>query len=192
MPNIPAFCDNCGAMFSSGIFVDNCLNLTLSNNKSGPCPKCGSIGHIPDGVFNIIGNTIQILSAPDRTIDELRRLAEIFKQARKTNKEPKEVAETIERELPKLTSIMQFMPANRAEWYAFVALVLAAVQIYLAASPPPNQASSPATSVIINQVIEQTIVNERSIRATPHQGRNEQCACGSGKKYKKCCGNIQR
>jgi SEC-C motif-containing protein len=27
-------------------------------------------------------------------------------------------------------------------------------------------------------------------RATPKVGRNEPCPCGSGKKYKKCCGNV--
>jgi len=28
-------------------------------------------------------------------------------------------------------------------------------------------------------------------RATPKQQRNDACACGSGKKYKKCCGAVQ-
>jgi len=28
----------------------------------------------------------------------------------------------------------------------------------------------------------------KSIRTTEKTGRNEPCACGSGKKYKKCCG----
>lgn len=27
-------------------------------------------------------------------------------------------------------------------------------------------------------------------RGAPKQGRNEPCACGSGKKFKKCCGNA--
>ena len=26
------------------------------------------------------------------------------------------------------------------------------------------------------------------VRATPKIGRNEPCPCGSGRKYKKCCG----
>ena len=28
-------------------------------------------------------------------------------------------------------------------------------------------------------------------RATPKVGRNDPCPCGSGKKYKKCCGRNQ-
>src|SRR5450755_348111 len=29
-------------------------------------------------------------------------------------------------------------------------------------------------------------------RPTPKTGRNEPCPCGSGKKYKKCCGALSR
>ncbi|MGD6968311.1 SEC-C metal-binding domain-containing protein [Rossellomorea vietnamensis] len=29
----------------------------------------------------------------------------------------------------------------------------------------------------------------RPVRVGPSVGRNERCPCGSGKKYKKCCGN---
>jgi uncharacterized protein len=31
---------------------------------------------------------------------------------------------------------------------------------------------------------------ETFVRAEPKVGRNEPCPCGSGKKYKKCCGTI--
>jgi preprotein translocase subunit SecA len=29
------------------------------------------------------------------------------------------------------------------------------------------------------------------IRSTPKVGRNSPCPCGSGKKYKQCCGKIK-
>lgn len=32
------------------------------------------------------------------------------------------------------------------------------------------------------------MVNETSVRSVPKVGRNEPCPCGSGKKFKKCCG----
>lgn len=28
------------------------------------------------------------------------------------------------------------------------------------------------------------------VRSEPKIGRNDPCPCGSGKKYKKCCGNV--
>ena len=35
---------------------------------------------------------------------------------------------------------------------------------------------------------EDTPVNQTVKRATEKIGRNDPCPCGSGKKYKKCCG----
>jgi hypothetical protein len=64
MPNLPAICDDCGTMFPSGFVMENCTNISLSGNKSGPCPSCGGMGSIPDGVFNVLGNVIEILDAP--------------------------------------------------------------------------------------------------------------------------------
>jgi hypothetical protein len=159
MPAIPAFCDTCGTAFPSGFFAENCLNISLSGNRSGPCPKCGGMGHVPDGVFNVIGNTIEILTAPERTIYELTRLAEILQAARASGTKPEDVARDIEKELPSFSALLQLIPANRSEWFAFLGVLLAAIQIYLAACPPAtNQTPLQGPNITINQVIEQTII----------------------------------
>ena len=190
VPAIPAFCDSCGTAFSSGIVIENSSNISFTGGRSGPCPKCGGMGHVPDGVFNVVGNTIEILAAPARTVQELTRLAEILRSARSSRAEPKDVALQIEKELPALSPLMQLLPANRSEWYAFLAVLLAIVQVYLAARPP---GSPTPPNVTINQVIDQTLINEQASpvtarkQATGKVGRNERCPCGSGFKYKKCC-----
>ncbi|GHV73214.1 UPF0225 protein [Spirochaetia bacterium] len=38
---------------------------------------------------------------------------------------------------------------------------------------------------------EGDIVPKTIVRATPKVGRNEPCPCGSGKKYKHCCGAVK-
>lgn len=35
------------------------------------------------------------------------------------------------------------------------------------------------------------IFSEKGIRTIKKPGRNEPCPCGSGKKFKKCCGRLQ-
>ena len=35
------------------------------------------------------------------------------------------------------------------------------------------------------------IVKQKPIRVAQHVGRNDPCPCGSGKKYKKCCGRFE-
>lgn len=83
MLDIPAFCDTCGTAFKSGFFAENVINLTLQGNKAGPCPKCGGMGSIPDGTFNVLGNAIEIITAPERTIEQLKKLADILSIAKK-------------------------------------------------------------------------------------------------------------
>ena len=193
MPMLPAFCDTCGTVFGSGIVADNATNITFSGNRSGPCPKCGGMGRIPDGVFNFIGNTIEILRAPARTVAELTHLAEILREAQEKSQTKGEVSARIEKELPSLASLSKLLPENRAELYGFLAVVLAAVQLFT------QSPQLPATNVTINttQVISQVLAPQPAATAAtnaksgPKVGRNEPCPCGSGKKYKKCCGSIQ-
>jgi hypothetical protein len=73
MPNVPAICNTCGTIFNSGIFFDGSIEVVFSNVSCGPCPMCGSDGHVPDGFFVFIGNTIKLLSGSLKTIDELKK-----------------------------------------------------------------------------------------------------------------------
>ena len=50
-----------------------------------------------------------------------------------------------------------------------------------------NGASSP-TGVSEKTTLKPGVAASQVIRAAPKIGRNERCPCGSGKKYKKCCG----
>ncbi|NMM10809.1 MAG: hypothetical protein HHJ16_11095 [Polaromonas sp.] len=164
--------------------------MSFSGNSAGPCPKCGGWGHVPDGVFNFIGNTIEILSAPERTVSELRLLTQILSDA-KANAESKEhVASRIEKELPALSKLAKLLPETRTDWYGFLGLLLATAQL-LSQSQPPAQTS---TVVNISQVIQQVVVETPRSEAAPlssvakkSPGRNEPCPCNSGLKYKKCC-----
>ena len=139
MPIVPAFCNTCGTAFNSGFFIENSTNVSFAGNTSGPCPKCGGMGHIPDGIFNFIGETIEILSAPERTINELLSLAKIIKKAR-TNAESKDqVEKRIKKELPGLSLLAKILPENKNELYVFLSLVLAALPLFKQA--PEKQAN---------------------------------------------------
>jgi hypothetical protein len=193
--HIPAFCDTCGAVFPSGIVAENATNMALVGNRAGPCPVCGGVGHIPDGVFNFVGNTIEILSAPRRTIDELSRLTKILREAREKKEAPEAVAQKIRDELPDLAGLADLLPRTRAELYAFLALIVAVIALLSQGDRSPNT----TTNVTVNQTINQAFIEtEKSAKPQPKQeqstkkiGRNLPCPCGSGKKFKKCCGRVQ-
>ena len=50
--------------------------------------------------------------------------------------------------------------------------------VHSSAAPPPSRQQSKARG------------SQRSVRIEKEPGRNDPCPCGSGKKYKKCCGRV--
>jgi hypothetical protein len=149
---LPAVCDQCGTIFQQrAIKLQNVQHASFTNVSVGPCPKCGGMGHIPDGVYNVIGNVIEVVSAPAHSRTDLERIAEIFRQARERKESPEEVAAKVRRDVPSLSKIADLLPHDRAEMYAFVQVVLAAIALYIALkSGSPN--------ITVNQVINQITV----------------------------------
>lgn len=194
--DVPAFCDSCGTAFNSGIAVDNSRNISFVGNIVGPCPRCGGVGHVPDGVFNFVGNTIEILSAPQRTFDELSRLARIIEEAREEQAPPDAVVQKIRQQLPALAGLADLLPRTPADLYAFLTLIIAVLSLMTQG----GRNERPPTNITVNQSISQVYVQSDSKTAVPHQsakslkkiGRNASCPCGSGKKYKQCCGMVHR
>ena len=198
MPHLPAFCDTCGTAFPSGLYFENSRNVTVTGGgTSGPCPKCGGMGRISNGVFNFVDDTIEILSAAPRTVDELLRLSKILQEAKSYRQRPDHVARRIKSELPSLAALAELLPTNRADLYAFLALILALVQLVA------QQSSNTQTpvSITVEQVVQQVLVappaaatssprhpSTSKKAATKKIGRNDPCPCNSGRKYKKCHG----
>jgi len=186
---IPAFCNNCGAAFSSGIAVENSRNISLSGNLSGPCPRCGGMGRVIDGVFNVVGDVIEILSAPQRTIDSLNQLTKILRQAAAENQTAEEISKNIDAKAPEFSKISKYIPKNATELVAWLTLILLSAQTISQLS----QDDKPDVQIILNQSIEQSMDQNNfypSIQPESPQRRISPCNCGSGKRYKHCCGII--
>jgi SEC-C motif len=186
---VPAICDACAAIFPSGYEADNCTNISFTNCASGPCPQCGGMGHVPDGVYNFIGNTIELLSGPSKTISQLNRIAEIIGNAKNSKMSYQEVVSEIDKNAPELSSLKEFLPKTRNELYAFLALIVSIIALIIT-----QQTTQTTTNIEINNVINNVYQQNNSIKINTKNettrkktGRNEPCHCNSGKKYKKCC-----
>jgi SEC-C motif len=189
---IPAFCNTCGTAFYSGIRLEG-INTTILGGNIGPCPNCGGTGHLPSGIFNFIGSTIEILSAPQRTFEELSHLSALLREAKSKQQSNEQVAAQIKQELPGLSSLADLLPKNNGELWGFLAVVLAAIQLLTQEPQTPQN-----ITINVSQVVQQTLINSQAVKpksqATPQTkrvGRNNPCTCGSGKRYKKCCGNLK-
>jgi preprotein translocase subunit SecA len=55
-------------------------------------------------------------------------------------------------------------------------------------SPAPGGESK--GSEMVSQVTEEAMSKPKPMRSGPKVGRNDPCPCGSGKKYKHCCGKT--
>jgi hypothetical protein len=191
MPEMPAFCDNCGAVFGSGFVFENCRNVTLSGNQVGPCPSCGGMGHVPDGVFDITGNAIKLLQGSVKTVQQLQQLSTVLFEAQKKNLSKEQVQANIQETVPELTDFASVLPQTRSELYGFIGIILTAIALLIAAYSTFKGDPVPEREIeqIIERSIEQSI--QKLVPSKPtvpkKQKRNAPCACGSGVKYKKCC-----
>jgi hypothetical protein len=99
-------------------------------NVQEPCPRCGEDAELPDGTFNIIGDTIEVLSASGLTRARLLRLATILEAARVGQISEKAAAQAVVDEAPSLAPLMERYEPNMRR--ALIVFLFALVQILLA------------------------------------------------------------
>ncbi len=175
MAQLPAFCDNCGAVFPSGFAIRGEGAKTFVGNKSGPCPVCGRMGSVPDGVFDVTDNVIRLLSGPQKTVEQLRKLASVIKEARETVEKPNKAVEKIKNEAPELSSIVDALPKTRNELYGFLTIILMAVgSIIAVAALYKNDSPSEADiQNMIDNTIEQSFQKSEALETQRPQQKTQ-------------------
>jgi hypothetical protein len=99
MPVLAAICKQCNKPFPSGFFVGPGSGATLIGNTAGPCPWCGGVGVIPDGVLDVnASDVVRLSQALPTTRSDLIKLAGILQGADLSDPEP--VVERIRAEVP--------------------------------------------------------------------------------------------
>jgi hypothetical protein len=203
MARIPAVCKTCGTIFPSAFSLEG--RVHLSGNLSGPCPRCGGVGAVLDGAYEIVGNAITLLSGPQWTVEHLRLLELRLRQAQATNADVEVVRGALTESAPELRSLADVLPKTRSELYAFISMLLVVIGLMISCYEKEKD-----PQIEIHQVIN--IVNamggsQRGAPASPpsagkpgahggpagrptvptsRAGRNDPCPCGSGLKFKKC------
>ena len=129
MPVIPAICDNCGTLFDSGFHFENARNVKLSGNKASPCPNCGGIGSVPDGLYNFLDGSIELITGPKKTVNNLSRLANYIKEAKEAGKDSEEIKNDLARDFEEFNSIKDYLPKSRTELYAFLTVLIMLINL---------------------------------------------------------------
>lgn len=133
---LPAICVNpiCGTVFPSGFGVGGTATVNIAGSRAGPCPRCGSMGRIPDGKYSAIAETLYANLNDVRDIQALRRLQGVIRSAIKNNDftSTKKKLSAIE---PKWSNVWGLLPENNVATalavYMFVlTLIQTAISFY--------------------------------------------------------------
>jgi hypothetical protein len=205
--NLPAVCGTCGRVFPSGFTIAGGGSYHLSNNQAGPCPGCGGMGRIPDGVIDLnqpdvvaalramadlgsIHNLRRMIGLlPRLTTDELFAVRQTLTSGAAGRSE-EQVVQDVQRAAPRLATAADLIRNrdNRMELAIWLTLIAAIIPIVIALKANHQEVTPPRQ----DQIIQVIVPTPSAIPATPSQtkrhrtGRNEPCPCGSGMKFKRC------
>ena len=179
----PALCTGCKTLYPSGV---------EGGSVTVPCPVCGEVGYVPDGIESFVRHLIELLSAPERSISEIERLSAIFVAAMQSEAAFAHVGDTIRESIPSLSPAADLLPSPPAERYAFISIALKSIVLFITEL---GRSDDPTVDVhqVVNAVYEEEAAPLSPLTTPPPPeegakvGRNDPCPCGSGKKYKKCC-----
>lgn len=196
MASFVAFCENpkCGAVFEAPNIIGGpgSATIQMTGTRYGPCPVCGSYGRIPDGVYQYANHAVSLLTGPETSVRVLRQVHEILKRAKSNSEDKEAVLREVEAVSPQASQALQQAPetSNYIQWITvLIALVALAIQVHTSYFKGDD-----VEKQFRDHLLEENKELREQNKATPYKRetpkiqRNDPCPCGSGKKYKKCCG----
>jgi hypothetical protein len=125
MVQAPAICDDCGSVFPSGYVFGGTGTAHVTGNKSGPCPDCGGVGSVPDGIYHFRDETLHIVSTwPEERRKDLADKLAAAQQAQ----DRQAVEHALAQESDFRDLLLQLLvPTNAGEFWALVAAIIAAL-----------------------------------------------------------------
>ena len=191
MQGMIAFCENpnCGAVFEQARAFggSGSVTLTMTNTRVGPCPNCGGFGLVPDGVYEYANNLIEFIKGPIKSVMLLKQLEEFFTGIKESHKSKEEILQEIDNSIPEASEFIRNIPdiSTLNQWITLVISVLTfAILIHVTFS---DNDEDKYKEMFLEHLLEE---NKRLQQPKVHVYRNSQCVCGSGKRYKHCCGVI--
>lgn len=156
MPSIPAYCESCGLVFPAGISLgENIRDVRISNTTSA-CPRCGGRARIPDGIYNVLGQTVVLLAKSKRSARQLEKLLDELNRAQDRHASPQEIKQTIKQYAPELKRIADWIPQTPSQALATIEAICAVLSVLIA---------SAALYIAIQQAATPQMVEEAVLRA---------------------------
>ena len=194
-----AFCENpgCGAIFQASGIIGGAGSATVHivNSQFGPCPTCGGVGRIPDGVYQYANNVVSFLSGPETTVQILREVQDILRAARTNNSSTADIERDVASVSSTVAQAIKGAPKseNVVQWLSLlIAIIGLAIQIHSTYFKSDDLEAKLLEHILQENkyLLDQTTKALPYKRSEPKIPRNAPCPCGSGKKFTKCCGTT--
>jgi hypothetical protein len=167
MPRLPAICDNaeCRTVFSSGYNITG-GSADVAGNKSGPCPRCGSDGTVPDGLYEILGDTIRVVATSAKSADSLRRLENLLQETAQGGS-ASSFASSLRHDLPEFGALAREAEKRRnwKEFREWMLCVAAVVTVLLTAYSTFRPHEGELTRDVVDQIFERVL--DRQLQLLP-------------------------
>jgi hypothetical protein len=126
----------------------------MINCTAGPCPYCGSMGKIPDGIYSALTNTAQLLASGNILPPNIRQLISLLKSSVDKKDDSESISKQIKENLPELSSVTNFLPKTRNELYAFITVLIALATLIL------NTCKSETSRLTVTNINLNLLVNQ--------------------------------
>lgn len=203
----PAICDNCHIIFPvTGIHIAGGTFETAGAKTI--CPKCGGTAFFIAGIYRHMGDALHGVLHKGG-IEALQRLVEFLKDAQRNNLSQEQVATEIAKTVPELSPWADSLPKTTKALDKLLYVAIGSITAILASSnsnPTEDDIKKyikqEIQNISLTQDVTQDVTQEQGqeqgqkqnitinnfVQQNPKIGRNQDCPCGSGKKFKKCHG----
>ncbi|EKD67047.1 MAG: hypothetical protein ACD_48C00622G0004 [uncultured bacterium] len=173
MPQVPAICltPNCNTLFPSGVELQNARNISFHNCTSGPCPKCGGDGKIPDGSYDAFENKLFAFLFQENDLNLFRKITETVQRDLNRNISPKNIKKKLNKQFPKHKNTWSLIPESKLDAYAVIQIILAVISTAIAI----GSCTKSNKETIINQTYNNIYIenNRKTLPRIPSDSRIE-------------------
>ena len=173
MTLISAFCENasCGSVFfsNSAFHIGPGATVNMIGNKIGPCPLCGSLGNVPDGIYTAFE---QRLTNPTQ-VAAIQKVMRIISEHTILKSSPQNLRSSLIKEVPALS---KWLPNNFKELMQFITALMVVLQFLYNVygdhkeEPKPLQTPPPIqVNVDMSQALSMLLSAQQNSPTNNHQ-----------------------
>jgi hypothetical protein len=135
---VPGICDECGSVFGAEALTGaEGRNIKLGGARVGPCPSCGGAGSVPEGVYDLVMDTLHVVEMAAIEKVAFDAVIEVLEGRANGEVSDEEVIERAQEKVPGLVpTIKDYL--SRSDPASWLALLISVLMLLQAPAAPPS------------------------------------------------------